>query len=53
MPGDADVQLSQVLDRAPDFGASGPQFLGDAGAADDKRCIVAQQANDAAETSIG
>lgn len=50
--GDANAQFTQVLNGAPHFRASGAQFLGDASAADDKRRVVAQQANDVAEASI-
>ena len=52
VPSDADTQFPQVLHRAPHFGARGTQLLGDAGAADDQRRIVAQQPNDMAKPGV-
>ena len=51
--GDANTQFAQVLYGAPDFGARGTQFFGDASAADDQRRVVAEQANDVAEAGVG
>ena len=53
VPGDANTQFAEVLNGAPHFGAGGSQFLGDASAADDKRRVVAEQANDVAEAGVG
>ncbi|HEY4960120.1 MAG TPA: hypothetical protein VII29_04605, partial [Terriglobales bacterium] len=50
--GNANAQLPQVLYGAPHFRARSAQFLGDAGAADDERSVVAQQANNAAEAGV-
>ena len=52
MSGDANAQLAQVLYRAPHLGARRAQLFGNAGAADDKRRVVAQQANDVAEAGV-
>jgi hypothetical protein len=48
-----DAQVAEMLNRAPDLRAGGAQFFGDPGAADDEGCVVAEEANDVAETSIG
>ena len=52
MSGDPNAQLAQVFYRAPHLGPRSTQLLGNSGAADNKRRIVTQQLNDAAETSI-
>ena len=53
MSRDANPQFAQVLNGAPHFGARGAQFFGDASSADDQRRVVAEQANDVAEASVG
>jgi hypothetical protein len=53
MSGDVDAELAELLDEAPDFGASGADFGGDLGAAGDNGGVVGQQTYDAAETVVG
>ena len=53
MTSDLETQLAQMLHRAPHLGAGGAQLLGDACAADDHRCVVAQQAHNATQTCVG
>ena len=53
MTSDLETQLAQMLHRAPHFGAGSAQLLGDARAADDHRCVVAQQAHNATQARVG
>ena len=46
------AEFAKVFDRPPNFGARGAEFFCDALTADDHGSVVAQQANDAAETRI-
>src|ERR1017187_8746150 len=47
------AHLAQMLHRAPHLGAGGAQLFGNAGAADDDRRVVAQQAHNAAQARVG
>ena len=51
--GNLHAQIAKVLHRPPNFGARCAKFFRDARAADDHGRVVAQQADDAAEPSVG
>ena len=53
MARDINAQAAKLLNQTPDFGTSGADFVGDLRAADDHRSVVGQQADNAAETSVG
>src|SRR5271167_885168 len=49
---DLETKLAEVLHCTPHFGAARAQFLSDARTTDNHSCVVAQQANDAAQTLV-
>ena len=53
MSHDLHSQLPQMLNGAPNLRARRAQLLGNAGAADDQRRILAQEANNVTKTRVG
>jgi hypothetical protein len=53
MSGDIDAERAELLNEAPDFGASGADLGGDFGSADDDSGVVDEKLDDAAETGVG
>ena len=52
MPGNLQTQLAEMLYRTPYLGAAGAQLFGNARTADDYRCVIAQQTNNAAQAGV-
>jgi len=52
MSHDTDAEFTQMLHRAPHFGAGGPELLRNSRSAHDQRRVIAQQTNDMAEPVV-